>query len=87
MYGPVVPSVYNHYAHFGADPLESTGDEVLMLKPEEEELFQEVYKAYSVYSAIGLMNMTHKEAPWRSVQQLLEVLFQRRLFATSLRIS
>ena len=67
MYGPVVPSVYNHYARFGAAPFESTGDEVLTLKPEEEELFQEVYEAYSVYSAIGLMNMTHEEAPWRSV--------------------
>jgi hypothetical protein len=65
-YGPVVPSVYARYAQFKANPLESTDDEILELEPEEEALFQEVYEAYSAYSAIGLMKMTHEEAPWKN---------------------
>ena len=29
-------------------------------------LFNEVCKVYGAYSAIGLMNMTHEEMPWKS---------------------
>lgn len=65
MYGPVVPSVYNHFKEYKNRGIEYKGD-VIELSPEEEALFNEVYKIYGSYSAIGLMDMTHDETPWKS---------------------
>lgn len=65
MYGPVVPSVYDQYKANGNKGLESVGD-VVQLSPEEESLFNEVLSVYGEFSAIGLMNMTHAEMPWKS---------------------
>lgn len=63
MYGPVVPSVYDTYLMYGSSALpEAVG--VISLRDEEESLFNEVYDAYSEFSAIGLMNRTHSERPW-----------------------
>ena len=66
MYGPVVPSVYNEYSSYGSSSLPEV-DSVIALTDEEEELFNEVYDSYREFSAIGLMNRTHKEKPWASV--------------------
>ena len=66
MYGPVVPSVYNEYSSYGSSTLPEV-DSVIALTDEEEELFNEVYDSYRDFSAIGLMNRTHKEKPWASV--------------------
>lgn len=61
-FGPVVPDVYFHYREN-----ENKGilpeDEVIVLKDEEEELFDKVFSVYGDYSALGLMNLTHNEAP------------------------
>jgi uncharacterized phage-associated protein len=32
----------------------------------EQALFDEVCKVYGAYSAIGLMDMTHEEMPWKT---------------------
>lgn len=66
MYGPVVPVVYNEYSSYGSSSLPEI-KETISLSDEEEELFNEVYDAYRDFSAIGLMNRTHKEKPWTSV--------------------
>ncbi len=66
MYGPVVPSVYYHFNAFGASGISPENEEEISLNTLEEKLFDEVYRAYSPYSAIGLMNMTHEEKPWKS---------------------
>lgn len=63
MYGPVVPSVYEVYAKYVASTLPEINEQI-QLADEEEELFNEVYDAYREFSAIGLMNRTHSEAPW-----------------------
>lgn len=64
MYGPVVPVVYDIYAQYGAASLPDV-DTPITLTDEEEKLFNEVYDAYREFSAIGLMNRTHKEKPWK----------------------
>lgn len=64
-YGPVVPDIYTRYQNQGNKGIEYTG-EVISLEPEKEKLFNEVYRVYGNYSAIGLMNMTHQERPWKS---------------------
>ena len=63
MYGPVVPAVYDIYKDYGSKGLEFDGD-VITLREEEESLFDEVMKVYGKFSAVGLMDLTHKEAPW-----------------------
>lgn len=64
MYGPVVPSVYNIFHQFGSNGIMPENKEPIELEPVEEKLFDEVFQAYGQFSAIGLMNMTHKEKPW-----------------------
>lgn len=67
MYGPVVPSIYEMYNDKGMEGI--TGDkekEIFLTEPNEENLFAEVFRVYSAYSAIGLMEMTHNEEPWKS---------------------
>ena len=66
MYGPVVPSVYEHYKKYGYNGIAPESIEEIELEPQEQALFDEVYKVYTAYSAVGLMNMTHQETPWAS---------------------
>ncbi len=66
MYGPVVPDIYNEYSPYGSSSLPEVED-AITLTDDEEELFNEVYDSYRDFSAIGLMNRTHKEKPWASV--------------------
>jgi len=63
MYGPVVPVAYDYFQQYGAQILPVEKD-VIILPDEEESLFYQVYDAYREFSAIGLMNMTHREKPW-----------------------
>lgn len=65
IYGPVVPVVYDYYNQYGSQILPVDNDEI-DLTAEEEDLFAEVFEAYREFSAIGLMNLTHKERPWLS---------------------
>lgn len=66
MYGPVVPSVYEHFKSHGNNGIMPEVDEPVSLNDDEEILFNEVYDIYGRYSAYGLMNMTHTEMPWKS---------------------
>lgn len=67
MYGPVVPMVYEEYKTFGHQGIEPNRDwEFSFDNIIENALFIEVCQVYGAYSAIGLMNMTHNEAPWKS---------------------
>ena len=67
MYGPVVPSMYEKYKACGRNGIEP--DRTMQFSFEQKNelaLFNEVCKVYGAYSAIGLMNMTHEEMPWKS---------------------
>lgn len=66
MYGPVVPSVYNHFSNFGSNGIPANKEDNTRLTKSEEELFFQVFEAYNEFSAIGLMNKTHNESPWTS---------------------
>ncbi len=54
----------------------------------EEALFSEVYRVYGAYDAIGLMDMTHSETPWKATptgqgniinKELMQSFFKKRL--------
>jgi uncharacterized phage-associated protein len=64
MYGPVVPQVYERYKPNGNNAL-PCNTPAICLDEKEELLFNEVMRVYGEYSAVGLMNLTHKEAPWK----------------------
>lgn len=66
MYGPVVPVVYEEFKSHGNEGIKFSGETIKLLK-DEEALFEEVYRVYGAYSAVGLMNLTHSETPWKSV--------------------
>lgn len=69
MYGPVVPAVYENYSPQGKNLLyNEEGYTPIQLQDEEEDLFNQVYEAYGQFSAVKLMNMTHDETPWKSVE-------------------
>jgi uncharacterized phage-associated protein len=68
MYGPVVPAVYNHFKDNDNRGIEYLEDTITLSLNEEEALFNEVHKVYGKYSAIGLMDMTHQEMPWKSTK-------------------
>lgn len=67
MYGPVVPAIYETFKSKGNAGITYVGETIKLTK-EEEAMFDEVYRVYGAYSAIGLMNLTHAELPWRSVK-------------------
>lgn len=67
MYGPVVPSIYEEYKSNGRNGIEPNRELAFSFEQKKElALFNEVCKVYGAYSAIGLMNMTHEEMPWKS---------------------
>lgn len=68
MYGPVVPTVYEHYQENGNRGI-APNEIPITLEAEEERLFNEVLRIYGNYSAIGLMNLTHNEKPWQSTPE------------------
>ncbi|GHT67147.1 hypothetical protein AGMMS50239_29810 [Bacteroidia bacterium] len=65
MYGPVVPSIYEKYKTEGSNGLNYEGDVIILSSKREEALFNEVMRVYGEFSAIGLMNLTHSESPWK----------------------
>lgn len=88
MYGPVVPSVYKEFKSFGNNGIEFKGDVISLQSAIEENLFNEVFRIYSKYSASGLMEMTHSETPWKSTKagvgnvislELMKQFFKKRI--------
>ena len=68
MYGPVVKCIYNKYKDAGKNGiLGERGTSFSFQERREASLFNEVNKVYGRFSAMGLMEMTHSEKPWKSV--------------------
>jgi len=87
MYGPVVPEIYEYFKTNDNKGIEYSGD-TITLSSEEETLFNEVHRVYGKYSAIGLMELTHNETPWKStpakvgsiiLKDKMKVFFKKRL--------
>lgn len=65
-YGPVVTKVYHRFKANGPGGLELEGDiSELALEEEEEDMFSQVMNEYGKFNAIKLMEMTHRELPWK----------------------
>lgn len=67
-HGPVVPPLYFAYQKYGANPLPTPeGFDPAMIDDRTRGMLEEVYQVYGQYSAWGLRNLTHEEAPWRDM--------------------
>lgn len=66
MYGPVVPAMYYEYESYGRRGIEPSEEIECAMNEEEWRLFCKVYDIYGKYSAEGLIEMTHNEAPWQN---------------------
>lgn len=64
--GPVVPDAYQHYKKYGAKeiPVEK-GDSTHLLKKEDSILITAIIEALSDIPTFQLVNMTHKQLPWK----------------------
>ena len=62
-HGPVVKSVYNHYAHYESAAILPESKPV-SINEETKAFLNEIYRVFGRYSAWVLRDMTHKEAPW-----------------------
>ncbi len=68
-YGPVVPEVYHTLKQYGSNVIQLP--HVVSfdhLSEPQLKTLQMVYEFFGQFSAIKLMNLTHDEAPWNSVE-------------------
>jgi uncharacterized phage-associated protein len=65
-HGPVVRPLYFEYQKYEANPLPTPeGFDPGAIDEQTRRLLEEVYQVYGQYSAWGLRNLTHEEAPWK----------------------
>lgn len=64
--GPVVPDAYHHYKKYGPQfiPGEKTTD-IYEIKENDREVISFVVSALSKYSTFQLIDITHKQMPWK----------------------
>lgn len=89
MYGPVVPCVYEMFSSKKMEGIIGEEDKDFAFSDKKEEcLFNEVFRVYGKYSAIGLMEMTHSETPWKTTpvgrghvigKEKIKAFFKKRL--------
>lgn len=67
LHGPVVPVLYQTYKTYGATPIPTPPGYVpaAVLNGDARDLLEDVYGVYGQFSAWGLRNLTHEEAPWQ----------------------
>ena len=66
-YGPVVPVVFQEFKKYSGRAINPANyTDSLVLPDERQLLFDMVYKEYSRFSAVALMNMTHSDGPWKN---------------------
>lgn len=64
-YGPVVPEIYYKYSSQPTEILTLEANVDIDLKQASLEIVDEVMNAYGQFSATRLIELTHREAPWK----------------------
>lgn len=76
--GPVVVEVYDEYKTRGSDIVYPSNDfDFSNFNEDEIELLNEVFEVYGQFSATALVEMTHKEPPWRDTRKNEEIHHKR----------
>jgi uncharacterized phage-associated protein len=62
-YGPVIPSIYHKYKEHRNQPIPNIDEEITI--DDDLNIFLDgIWELFDKYSAIELMNITHKHKPW-----------------------
>ncbi|NMA74483.1 MAG: DUF4065 domain-containing protein [Bacteroidales bacterium] len=79
-YGPVVPDVYHALKKYGSNGIsyKELKKPRVKLKKSQVELIDVILDIYGEYSAIGLMNLTHSEDPWKKTE-ISDVISHKKL--------
>lgn len=64
-HGPVVRPVWDTYRDHGRDPIPMLATADFAFTQDVRDLLDNVLDSFGVYSALGLRNLTHRDAPWR----------------------
>lgn len=65
LHGPVLPSIYREFRHYGNEQIPAPSlEEAQKVDEETAELIDEVFQVYAKHSAWHLRNLTHEEKPW-----------------------
>ena len=72
-HGPVVPEVYQKYKRNGSKGINYEDDFEIKIDTDTENILKQVYYEFGQYSAWGLRNMTHQEAPWKETAPNQEI--------------
>ena len=85
-HGPVVESVYQKYHRYGRSGISEIPD-YPVLNPEIELLLINTYNKFARYSAWELVNLTHREDPWRltPINQPISLILIKNFFTTHYR--
>jgi len=74
MHGPVVINLYGKFKHLGAGAIPTPEDfSPEAIDPDTRQLLKKVYDVYGQFSAWGLRNLTHDEAPWKDTDLNAEI--------------
>ena len=61
--GPVLPSLYHNFKN-GDRPIEVIETDPELLPDDIKEYLDSIWHSYGQYSALALVNIVHREAPW-----------------------
>ncbi|RRK09780.1 DUF4065 domain-containing protein [Lactiplantibacillus garii] len=70
VHGPVNPSIYEKYKHFGYNVITRPNHaaDVLVGNPDLLDLLEQVESVYGQYDGNSLERLTHSEAPWQKAR-------------------
>jgi uncharacterized phage-associated protein len=64
-HGPVIPSLYNKYKAYGANPIPTPKNiDFSKYDKQTKSLLNQIYEEYGQFSAWKLRDMSHAEEPW-----------------------
>ena len=73
VHGPAIPSLYEKFKQFGAEPiiLEFEGSQFIFLK-KQKEVLDNVWRVYGKFDANYLEILVHSELPWQEARGELQ---------------
>ena len=89
-YGPVVPTLYHALKECGSNPVSLSDLDSFpreRLDSDTKRLLSEINSVYGQFSALRLMQLTHREPPWRETPRgsIISHDSMRRFFRTRLK--
>lgn len=69
VHGPVVPSVYHRFKHYGFSNIPQNKNDKVVFDEDVENVLNQVWEVYGGYNGNELESMTHQEDPWKNARK------------------